>query len=175
MIGVTIREAASGDVPAILRIAERGWHVAYGGFLSQETIDTAMTEWYDPDATREQIEREDVAYFVAEQNGDVLGYASGGPSGEETTAILGAIYVDPDRWEEGIGTALLDEFEAFCRRQGYETIRVQMLAENDIGASFYRNHGYEVVEERATDLFGETVRECEFRGQVGSDDSSGQS
>lgn len=166
MAELTIRTAVADDVPTILRIAERGWKTAYGDFLSQQTIDTAMAEWYDPNTTREQIECEDVAYFVAEQHGNILGYASGSPSSEKTIATLGAIYVDPEYWGNGVGTALLEEFEDFCRQRGCDTIQFQVLTENDVGTSFYRKHGYEVVEVRATELFGETVREYEFHGQL---------
>lgn len=166
MTEVSVRPAVLGDISAILRIAERGWNAAYGDFLSQETIDSAMTEWYDPDTTREQIEHDDIAYFVAEKNGSILGYTSGGPSGDETSATLGAIYVDPDYWGNGIGTILLEAFEEFCRQQGYDTIQFQVLVKNDIGASFYQKHGYDVIDERQVNLFGETVREYEFRGQT---------
>lgn len=41
---------------------------------------------------------------------------------EVSVAILGTLYVGSDHWNEGIGTALLNEFEAFCRQHGYDTI-----------------------------------------------------
>lgn len=166
MSGVRIRGAVPADIPAILRVAEQGWNATYEDFLAQETIDTAMSEWYTPDTTRELIEREDTAYFVADRRGDVLGYVSGGPSDEEAVATLGAIYVHPDYWGEGIGTALLDEFETFCCQRGYEAIQFGVLAENDVGVSFYRKHGYDLIDQRNTDLFGETVREYTFRDAI---------
>lgn len=161
-----LREATPDDVTGVLRIAERGWNATYTDILSQETIDEAIAEWYDMDTIREFIENEDVAYFVVEEDGDIVGYVSGGPSSEENVATLGAIYVDPDYWNEGIGTALLREFEKFCRRQNYETVRFQMLSENDIGESFYRKQGYEIIEKQETDLFGETVSENLFRRKI---------
>lgn len=163
---ITIREATPNDVTDILHIAERGWYTTYDDILSQETIESAMAEWYDEDTTRKFITREDVAYFVAERNGDIVGYVSGGPSREENVANLGAIYVDPDYWNEGIGTALLREFEEFCRRQDYEYIQFQILFENAVGKSFYRKQGYEIIETRDTELFTETVSENLFRGTV---------
>ncbi|MDZ5811650.1 GNAT family N-acetyltransferase [Halorubrum sp. AD140] len=166
MAEVTIRTAVPEDTSTILRVAERGWNAAYGDFLSQETIDTAMAEWYDPNTVRGHITRDDVAYFVAEQDGNILGYVSGGPSGEESTATLGAIYVDPDYWGNGIGTILLDKFEEFCRQQEYDTIQFQVLTQNDVGIAFYRKYGYDVVEERDAELFGEAVREYVFCGKI---------
>lgn len=166
MVECTVREATAEDVSAIQRVAERGWNATYGDILSQETIDAAMGEWYDAASTKGLIEREEVAYFVAEHDGDLVGYVSGGPSGETGVATLGAIYVDPDYWNEGIGTALLETFETVCRQQGYEELQVNVLAENHVGRSFYRKHGYEVVEERETDLLGEVAAECVFRGRI---------
>lgn len=164
MDSVTIREATFADVEDILRIAEQGWNEAYSGILSQETIDTAMTEWYGADNTREIVEREDAVYFVAERNGEIIGYVSGGPSNKKNVANLGAIYVDPNHWGKGTGTALLETFEDYCRREDYDRIRFRVLSENDVGTSFYRKHGYNVIDEQETNLFDELVRECIYSG-----------
>ena len=172
MSEVQVREATSEDIEDILDIAERGWNSAYSDFLPQETIDTAMAEWYDPDNTRELIGREDVAYFVVEKGGDIIGYISGGPSDKENVASLGAVYVDPAYWGEGAGTALLEEFERFCRGENYNRIQFNVLFENKVGTSFYEKHGYEVVEEQETELFGESTRERVYSGRVSEDQNS---
>lgn len=75
-----------------------------------------MSEWYGREDTRKHVESDSIAYVVAEEGGEVVGYVSGGPGDEEGVATLGAIYVDPDHWNEGIGTALLSAFEGFCRQ-----------------------------------------------------------
>ena len=160
---IAVRAAEPDDLEQILAIAERGWNTAYGEFLSQETIDAAMTEWYDPDDVREYIQRSDSAYFVAEADSDIVGYLNGGPTEtNEDTASLWAIYVDPAQWRAGIGTALLTEFEAFCWRNSYIRIRIRVLAENKVGRSFYEKHGYEVVKDRDTTVFGEETRELVY-------------
>lgn len=164
MDAVSIREMVDDDVPEVLRIGDAGWRAAYGDILRAETIDEAIDTWYDPEMIREQIADEDAGNFVAERDGEVVGYVSGGPAEESGVTILGAIYVDPDYWGEGIGTALLQEFERDCRDRGDDTIRLHVLADNDIAVSFYRKHGYEAVDERETELFGETTREYIFEG-----------
>lgn len=166
MADVTVRDATPGDVPAIRRIAERGWSATYGDILARETIDAAMAKWYSPEATREFVEREDAAYLVAERDGEVVGYATGGLGDEESVATLNAIYADPEHWGEGIGTALLNRFERFCREEGYDALEIRVLSENGVGQSFYRTRAYELVEERETELFDETVGECLFRGRI---------
>jgi ribosomal protein S18 acetylase RimI-like enzyme len=129
-------------------------------------IDSALAEWYDLDSVRALIDDEAVACFVAERDRAVVGYASGSPSDEDAVAFLGAIYVDPDRWGDGIGTALLEEFETYWGRRGYEAVRLFVLSGNDVGGSFYRRHGYVPVDERETELFGKPVTERVLRGPI---------
>jgi len=164
---VTVRPADSRDVPGVQRVARRGWHAAYEGVLSAATIEAKLDEWYDRATIRESVEREDVGYFVAEVDGQVLGYASGGPSDEgDDVGFLGAIYVDPDRWGEGIGSRLLDRVESFLADRGYERLRFRVLAENDVGTSFYRARGYAVVETTEAELADEVLREFVFEGAL---------
>lgn len=166
MSDVTVRPADPGDVSDVQRVARRGWHAAYEDVLSAETIEAKLEEWYDRATIREYVEREDVGYFVATVDGQVLGYASGGPSDERDVGFLGAIYVDPDRWGQGIGSRLLDRVESFLADQGYERLRFRVLAENDVGKGFYRSRGYEALERVETELGAETVEELVFEGPI---------
>lgn len=165
---VSIREAVAEDVPDIQEIAERGWREAYGPFLDDETIDAAMTTWYTPRRIRERVERDGRIFLVAERDESVVGFAGGGPSESSPDAvILGALYVDPDSWRAGIGSRLLDRFEAIAAEQGYSLLRFDVLGANEVGLSFYRDRGFEPVETLESELFGETVTEHVFEGDLG--------
>ena len=70
-------------------------------------------------------------------------------------ADLKAIYVHPDWWGEGVGTALLDRgLDALPDR--VETVRLEAFADNDVGARFYEVRGFERVETSETEIAGET-------------------
>ena len=166
MADVTIREATVEDVSGVQQVARAGWAAAYGDILQTETIERAMEEWYATESVSGQIEREDVGYFVADDGSDVVGYVTGGPGESEDTAVLGAIYVDPDRWGEGIGSRLLERFEGFSREEGYEAVFFEVLVGNEVGASFYRKHGYSADERRESDLFDEPVEAYLFSGEL---------
>jgi len=164
---VTVRDARPADVQPVVALAERGWRAAYDGILAPETIDAAMREWYDPEDLRASIDDGDRVFYVAtegETDDRIAGFLRGGF--DDDLAHLGAIYADPDRWGEGIGSALLDRFEAACADRGYETIQFAVLSGNEVGRSFYRSRGYEAVEHREVELFGETVGDSVFRGPV---------
>ena len=180
----TIREATPADVGAIQRVAARGWREAYGELLADRTIDAAMEEWYTETTLRERIERDGRLFYVAVEGeeaveaetqadvesqtaGSILGYVSGGPSRTEADVmVLGALYVLPEAWRSGIGTQLMDCFESTAGDQGYERIRFDVLAANEVGQAFYRQRGFEVVDTRETELFGEPVSEHVFEGGI---------
>jgi ribosomal protein S18 acetylase RimI-like enzyme len=163
----TVRDATADDVPGIRRVARRAWTTTYEGHLSTETIETALREWYGAAELRRLLGRDDVEYLVAERDSRVVGYIGGGPVDDaDATASLGAIYVDPDDWGRGIGTALLARFSDRCRAREVETIRVRVLAANAIGRSFYEKRGFEPVETVDAELFGESVRERVYRRRI---------
>lgn len=167
MARVSVRSATRDDVPAIRRIARRSWRTAYGHFLDEETVATALEEWYDPENLHERLAARDVTVLVATRDDAVVGFCSGvGESGALDYVVeLGALYVDPDEWRSGAGTALLGRFEDEHRRDGCEAIRAEVLADNDAGRSFYDDRGYEVVEEHELALFGESVRVLVLRNE----------
>lgn len=87
------------------------------------------------------------------------GYRHGVPTTEDSVVTLAALYVTPEYWVEGVGTALLDVVEQSSRQRGTTGVSLRICPENDVGMSFNRKHGYEVVDQRETELFGKTVLE----------------
>jgi ribosomal protein S18 acetylase RimI-like enzyme len=57
--------------------------------------------------------------------------------------IVEAIYVVPDRRDEGIGSALLRAAETHLLEAGADRLSLESLADNDDARRFYRRHGYE--------------------------------
>ncbi len=164
-----IREATPDDAPAVRRVAEVSWHAANDGVLGEEAVDELLDEWYDPEDLRESIERPEAPMFVATVDGvgsrstggetasddGVVGFAQGGPSEDgPADAVVGRIYVHPDRWGEGHGSELLERlFDAF-RAAGHEDVWLAVVADNDVGRSFYDRHGFAVHEERTVEHAG---------------------
>ena len=78
--------------------------------------------------------------FVAEINGNVAGTAMAGYDGHR--GWLYAIAVHPDQQRTGIGTMLVRHAEEILATLGCRKINLQMRAENDRVAAFYRRLGY---------------------------------
>ncbi|KDE60063.1 hypothetical protein EL22_12335 [Halostagnicola sp. A56] len=103
-----------------------------------------------------------------ERSGSVVGFVQGTPGERAETArrvaVLNRIYVDPDSWGDGVGSALLTALEqAFD--DSFETLRLRVLADNHVGISFYESTGFERVETQHSDLEAE-IDETEVDGEL---------
>jgi ribosomal protein S18 acetylase RimI-like enzyme len=157
---ISVRPATPTDVPAVRAVARPAWHATYDDALGRATVDGFVDAWYDPDALRRDV-ADDGPFVVAERDRSVVGFAQAtggaravseagrrGPS----EASLARLYVHPDDWGTGVGTALLG---ATARRLGPATrLRAVVMASNAVGRGFYERHGFRVRERRETTLRG---------------------
>ncbi|WP_115865519.1 GNAT family N-acetyltransferase [Halorussus litoreus] len=163
----TIRDATPEDASAVRRVARKSWHAAYDDILGVETVDSVVDDWYDAEGLARSVRRDDGRFLVAESSPDagIVGFAQavlgdGGANAAtdgSTAAELPRIYVHPDRWAEGVGSALLDRIESWCREEGAGRLRLLVLADNEVGNAFYEARGYRTVGSRESEFEGQTV------------------
>ncbi len=80
--------------------------------------------------------------FVAERAGEVIGFASVGPSRDERgVGEVYAIYVDPDSWSTGAGRALMARAEEVLRDR-YSQGTLWVLEDNPLARRFYEIAGW---------------------------------
>jgi ribosomal protein S18 acetylase RimI-like enzyme len=153
-----VREATPADAPAVRRVAAASWHAAHDDVLGSESVDELLDRWYAVDDLRDSIAESTPPMFVA--GDDVVGFAQGAATDDgPADAAVGRIYVNPDRWGEGHGSALLARlFDAF-RTEGHDDVWLAVLADNEVGRSFYDDHGFEVHEARTVELAGQSVED----------------
>ena len=161
----SVRDATTEDVDAIVGVAEDAWYAAYGGILDPPAIAEAISEYYDPDLVETGIEHDTIAFFVAEIEGSVVGFASA----ERTWADeveLHTLYVHPDRWGEGIGSALVDRVASWAREEGVDRVACGVLADNVVGVGFFEAVGFTRGRETEAEIAGEIHPEYEFERPV---------
>ncbi|MFW5958683.1 MAG: N-acetyltransferase family protein [Natronomonas sp.] len=148
---VEIRLACEGDVDAIRGVAKDTLYTAYGGFASPKSIEQAFEEWYDPGLVEAAISADEIMLWVADDDGTVFGFASA----EQTWADeieLHVIYVHPDRWGEGFGTALFEEVKTWAADVDVDRIACTVFTDNTIGMSFFEGRGFQGETEVLTEL-----------------------
>ncbi len=145
----------------------RAWREAYGGVLPEAAIERVTS--VDPSAERVDAQWERLSGYsagrvhVAEDGtGTVRGYAvfrwgddETKPSVPTDAAELKELYVDPDHWGRGFGTALL---EAGLDRlpDDVDVVALEVLAGNEVGAGFYAARGFERAGDASVEIAGTT-------------------
>jgi GNAT superfamily N-acetyltransferase len=119
-------------------------------------------------------ERRGGAILVAEQAGQVTGFANVGPADDPPGAgELYAINVDPDHWGTGAGPALLAAAEAELARLGFAELVLWVLPGNARARRFYERAGWTADgAERTAEVLGVTVPEVRYAKRSASARSS---
>ena len=156
-----IRQGTPHDAEGVARVQVRTWQAAYAGVLpgdglSRMSVDRAAEQWrrWPP--------------IVAEEDGEVMGFVSVGPSrDDDADGELLAIYVAPGRWGTGVGRALIEAAEVRLRELGHRDVILWVLEENPRACRFYEAAGWHADGgRRPIEVFGVSVPEIRYRKQL---------
>lgn len=157
----TIRSIRTEDAEAIRRVARKTWLETYSDIHGRETTEQLIDDWYAVDVLRDDIENDDILFFVAERE-EVVGFISLVVTDETSKFDLAdhevefrQIYVDPDHWRSGIGTRLNERAHAEAADRGMTRVKTLALADNDISHKFQDDQGHEIVDEVEITVAGE--------------------
>ncbi len=139
---VEIRASTGRDASGIAHVQERAWQDAYRHVFPVGELDRGG--FIRPELWRERLEHPPPGWttFVADEDGDVIGFVAVGPSRDQRgIGELYAIYVHPDWWGTGAGRALIERGERELRgRYGEATLWV--LDDNPRARAFYETAGW---------------------------------
>ncbi len=153
----------------------KAWQVAYRGIMPDSYLDDLSNDMAARrDRWRVQIAAPadpTVCNLVAERAGSVIGWVSSAASRDpdaagrtgETGEIWG-IYVHPDHWRTGAGSALMRASLRHLEAEGYTTATLWVFEENRGARRFYERHGWRM--DGATHFFergGAQVPEIRYR------------
>ena len=141
-----IRAAAVEDASAIAHVHVASWQTTYAGIVPEAYLASLKV------AEREASWREwltlDVDVFVAELEGEVVGFVSGGAIREPVEkfdAELFAIYLLRDAQSRGIGMALLRRLAVSLKERGFRSMVAWVLEDNASGGFYSRSGGVRVA------------------------------
>ncbi|AFZ71742.1 GNAT family N-acetyltransferase [Natronobacterium gregoryi] len=157
-----IREATQSDVDAIRSIADRSLGSTYTDFLSEATVSDAIDQWYG-DGFEDDLEDDDTLVLVVERDGDVVAFSQTELVGKpHRTGKLLWLHVDPDHRGDGTGVRLLVRTRETLLEAGAEQVQGFVLADNEGGNQFYRDHGFEKAGKREVEIGSETFTEAVY-------------
>jgi ribosomal protein S18 acetylase RimI-like enzyme len=125
----------------------RTWQAAYAGLVDAPVLDAMSVDerthmfraWLSGTVS--------ARHFVADDGGSIVGFCTIATPARDTAlgvrvAEIAAIYVLPEHWRGGIGTALLDATTDSLRGDGYEAVVLWTLRGNEPAQRFYEARGF---------------------------------
>lgn len=152
------------DVRGLIEAHGRAWRVAYEDILPAEALAAVTVEPDDDDIDQwmDGITENRGGVLVAVEDDSVLGFLDMRWGDVETKPFVGeneaglkAIYVHPDHWGDGVGSALLERGVALLPDR-VSAIRLDVFADNERAREFYEFHGFEQTGRDDHEVAGES-------------------
>lgn len=159
---MNVREATQDDIEHVQGVARNAWDATYEDIVPESVIEEAVADWYGTATLSGIVESDKQVILVAEEDGKIVGFAHGVTDDhdpEKTEGDILRLYVHPDHWKQGVGTALLEGMEDKLEAQGSEELHAMVLADNEMGNAFYEDHGFQKASEADTRIGPETRKE----------------
>ena len=152
MTDTTIRFATPADARAIAEVRVNAWRTTYRGLIPDAYLDAMAVE--DSMALWDRVltaAPNTTNTFVAEREGNVVGFASGMMKPEAKFGFdseLTGIYLAREAQRAGIGRRLVATVAAAQRSHGATGMIVWVIAGNKAARAFYESLGATVVVEQ---------------------------
>jgi GNAT superfamily N-acetyltransferase len=147
---VSIRTASKIDIPIIQEIAYTTWPSTYGHILSKEQLNYMLDMMYSSSSLENQM-NQNITFFLAELNGEIVGFASTGREPMEGMFKLHKLYILPNIQTKGIGSALLEAVILFAKKNSGEQLVLQ-VNRNNSAVDFYKKKDFIILYEADFDI-----------------------
>ena len=148
-----IRSAVPADAFAVADVHVRAWQVAYRELLPADYLAALRPE---DRAARYDFTHTDPAKphtRIAVAGETILGFATFMPSADPPgDGELCALYIDPDRWGQGFGVALIADARSRMAAEGFRQAVLWVLNGNSRADRFYRRDGWSPDGRRKRDV-----------------------
>jgi GNAT superfamily N-acetyltransferase len=165
-----LRPAEPDDAMAVAGVHVRSWQAAYRTLLPDDYLDQLRPEDRAKTYDFANLDPLRPRTVVAAEEGVILGFATTMPSRDADLPEHGelcALYVDPDKWGQGIGVALIAAARANLHTLGYRQALLWVLAGNTRAERFYRLDQWVADGCRRTDSGWKGITVNEVRYQRG--------
>lgn len=163
---ISIRSAVVEDASAIATVHVAAWKETYRGivpeeFLNNLSIQRRTQQW------ESSLSDEESTYhraFVAEMDGQVVGFSNYGLPQEKNSGFDGelfAIYILQFAHKQGIGKLLVEAVVRGMRDLGYKSMMVWVLRDNP-ARGFYERLGGVYLYEKPIDIGGVQLMEAAY-------------
>ena len=157
-----IRKMSNEDIKDVQNVAKKSWHATYEGIIPREIQDNFLKYAYSDEMMKYRLKNSYM--YVAEVEGEVIGFINFSSLNENNESELSAIYIKPEYQGHGIGTQLIQVYISEFPK--LEAIYLDVEKENNIGLSFYKKKGFKVVDEYDDNFDGHILKTLRMKLEV---------
>lgn len=159
-----IRKAIKEDALAISEVRIDSWRTTYEGMFSQTYLEKMRPERW-ADSWRKGLNREGSITYVAEADGEIVGFAIAGREREKKYMDyqyeIYAIYVVKEHQNKGLGQLLVSNIIEFLSAEGDSGLIIWALDENPY-ISFYKKLGGAPMTDQVIEIEGKKYTESAY-------------
>lgn len=160
-----IRPALPADAAGIARVHVNTWRTTYKGIVWDEILAKLSVEEREQRWLKQiDAPEPDSFLYVAEQDGQVIGFSCGGPERTNDALYKGEIYglyLLKEYQRQGIGRMLVEASVISLLANGMSSMLIWVLRENP-SCRFYEALGGKYVREKKADIRGQILDEVAY-------------
>jgi GNAT superfamily N-acetyltransferase len=153
---ITLMKAGPDEVKGIARVCSEGWHATYGYLEDEAYVNRVIEEYYNENRIENEVTEFSEnwhGYFIAKENGEVVGAIGGGTIGKEIGEIF-VFYMNPNKRNRGIGSKLLNYYTEYQKKLGIKEQWLSAQKGNEKAIPFYEAKGFVKQSEKRSEGSG---------------------
>lgn len=153
---------------SIARVARESLSASYGDFIDEDTIDEMVEQWYAKAEIADRVGDDNSVFLVVTDEETVIAFAQGRII--ESNPLVGELdwlHVAPDARGQGIGVQLLGRVQEELEERSVAVLRGPVLSKNEMGAEFYKTHGFKRADEREVEIQDKQFEEAVYEKGIG--------
>ncbi|WP_295757297.1 GNAT family N-acetyltransferase [Undibacterium sp.] len=166
---VSLRRATVADAESIAKVRIESWLACYRGIIPDSYLDDMKLEdsvlHWRTILEALAVAGERICVFVAESEGQIIGFASGMLLPESKLGIeaeLTALYLRPAWQRSGIGRRMLQKVAKVFQAQGVNNLLAWVISDNAAARNFYEDLGGALLREQDFNWDGLELKEAAY-------------
>lgn len=149
---IQIRQATSDDIHLIRQLAQQVFYFTYVPLQPKEKVDFLFKLMYSESSLKEQMEKKNHKFLLANDETGHLGYASYETNYKNPGKTkIHKIYIMPAAQGKGVGKELVNHMGSIAR-QNKNTIVLLDVYRHNPAVQFYEKMGFKKVGEQITEV-----------------------
>lgn len=136
----------TSDIKLLAELASKIWNEYWPKILSQEQINYMVEKFQSQKAIKEQIEKENYAYYFLTVDNKIIGYT--GICDKKEYLFLSKLYIEKEFRHKGYGKQAFEEI----KKLGFNKIRLTVNKQNKNTIDAYLKYGFKIIDKAVTDI-----------------------